>query len=108
MEAFTMAVTFTAKPEHSEEFGRRLNGLVEATRRDAGCIVFDVHRVAGTTDTWFLYEGWRTRADSDVHMAKPEIKAFFGDWPHLLAQEPQPVVLTLTSARAAPATSWKN
>ena len=102
-EDFTMAVQFKAKPEYSAEFGARLDGLVSATRHDTGCIVFEVHRIVDDPDGWFLYEGWRSKADSDAHMEKPEIKAFFADWPRLLAEEPKPLILTLTSVRASAA-----
>jgi quinol monooxygenase YgiN len=105
-EDFTMAVRFKAKPEHSAEFGERLNAVVDATRRDAGCIIFDVHAIADDPNGWFLYEGWRSKADSDAHMAKPEIKAFFADWERLLAEVPEPLILTLISQRAPPADAW--
>jgi len=103
---FTMAVCFKAKAQHSAEFGARLLDVVDVTRLDTGCIVFDVHQVQDDQNAWYLYEGWRSKEDSDTHMRKPVIQAFFAEWDRLLMEAPVPLMLDLKSRRSSPASSW--
>jgi quinol monooxygenase YgiN len=83
-----LCVTFKVRPEFDEEFAHKFEQTIVETRKDKGVIIFNGHRVSGQT-TWVLYEIWESVQDSDTHKQKPDVQAFFADWPRLLAEQPQ-------------------
>ena len=89
---YSLCVTFKVKPEFDEEFARKLEQNVVETHKDKGVIIFNAHRVSGQT-TWVLYEIWESQQDSLTHREKPDVQAFFAEWPRLLAERPQTLSL---------------
>lgn len=83
----TNAAFFTAKPGQSESLGARLLGLVGPTRREPGCLRYDIYHSADDPDAWFVYEDWRSQADFDAHMRTPYVQAFMADVPNLCADD---------------------
>lgn len=67
---------FRAKPGQTKSLGNALTDLVDATRQEAGCISYDLHKSLEDPDSWFVYENWRSSADLDAHMQTAHIKAF--------------------------------
>ncbi|TCQ99094.1 putative quinol monooxygenase [Neorhizobium sp. JUb45] len=87
-DQFALSVTFHVKPEHVEEFARRVKENVTETRKDNGVIVFNFHKVA-SQPTWVLYEIWEREHHSDIHRQKPDVQEFFAQWDRLLSREPE-------------------
>ncbi|NRP70116.1 putative monooxygenase YcnE [Ensifer psoraleae] len=50
--------------------------LVEATRKEAGCVSYDLYRKPTEPDTLVFVENWKDRAAVDAHFAEPHLKAF--------------------------------
>lgn len=50
--------------------------LIEATRREAGCISYDLYRKPDDPDMLVFVETWKDRAAVDAHFAEPHLKAF--------------------------------
>lgn len=94
-ERLTILVKLTVKPEYVDEFRTRNADLLDGTRSDAGCIVFDVLEDEDDPTNWYLYEDWETVALSDTHREKPEITAFLRDWKHMLQKPPERTRLKL-------------
>jgi quinol monooxygenase YgiN len=44
-----------------------LSRLVRASRQEAGCLLFDVYRVAARSSTFALHEVWSVRAAMEAH-----------------------------------------
>jgi quinol monooxygenase YgiN len=83
----TNAAFFTAKQGKSDELGRRLLALVEPTRREAGCVRYDIYRSNDDPDAWFVYEDWRAIDDFSAHMQTPYVQSFMADVPVLCATD---------------------
>ncbi|MDK1388945.1 putative quinol monooxygenase [Sinorhizobium sp. 8-89] len=50
--------------------------LIEATRKEAGCVSYDLYRNPTEPDTLVFDENWKDRAAVDAHFAEPHLKAF--------------------------------
>ncbi len=60
--------------------------LIEATRKEAGCISYELYRKAAEPDTLVFVESWRDRAAVDAHFSEPHLKAFQAAMAELLAE----------------------
>ena len=87
-EPYSLCVILPVKPEHAEEFAAMVKENVAATRKDKGVVTFSFHQVLGET-TWLLYEIWESKADSDAHQQKPDVRAFFAKAPQWLEGAPK-------------------
>lgn len=76
MQKLTVVALMRAQPGKSEELGQRLMTLLESSRREAGCINYDVHRSNPDADGWCVYENWRSPQDLDAHFATPAFREF--------------------------------
>ncbi|WP_232628126.1 putative quinol monooxygenase [Methylobacterium sp. Leaf118] len=82
--------TITPKPEHLTDALAAIEGILAATRAEAGCLRFDLHRGV-ETEHLHLYEVWADRDAFDHHHAQPYTRAVFRRYQAWLAQ---PVALT--------------
>lgn len=83
----TLAVFLHAKPGKTEELGVRLRALVEPTRREEGCLNYDLHHSNENADVWMIYENWRSPADLDLHFQMPYLRDFVGRLGELLVTD---------------------
>ena len=83
--AITLIVTLTAKPGKEEELKAELISLVEPSRKDAGCINYDLHQSTDDKVKFMFHENWETAKDLEAHGAKPIGQAFMAKADELLA-----------------------
>ena len=103
MSQITNIAFIRAKAGRSEELGERLLALVEPSRREPGCVNYDLHRCDAEPDLWCVYENWRSAGDLDAHFALPHMQAFVTDVPSLVEGE---LDLRRFSMKSAPA-PWR-
>jgi quinol monooxygenase YgiN len=60
--------------------------LIEATRKEVGCISYELYRKPTDPDTLVFVETWRDRAAVDAHFAEPHLKSFEAAMADLLAE----------------------
>jgi quinol monooxygenase YgiN len=65
-----------AKTGKSEELGAALKSLVQPSREDPTCFVYDLHHSAGDPDLWFVYEIWESAEALTAHFEAPFMKEF--------------------------------
>ena len=70
-----LVAKLTAKPGLEDAVFRELRGLVEPTRREPGCIRYDLHRSPSDPCSFLFLERWRSQADIDKHFEMPYLKA---------------------------------
>ena len=70
----TVVATFQAKPGKAEELKKSLLTLVEPTRREAGCINYDLHQLPEDPDKFLFHENWTSRAHLDAHLKNAHIQ----------------------------------
>lgn len=59
--------TFVPKPGHEREVELTLEALLSATRRESGCLRFDLHAGAGPHATFHLFEIFADEQAVDAH-----------------------------------------
>ncbi len=65
-----------AKPGQEEELKRRTVALVEPTRREAGCVQYDLHVSDTDPASVLFYEVWVSREALDQHLKTPHLTGF--------------------------------
>jgi len=64
------------RPEDRARFIAAARDCIAATRREQGCLGYDMHESLTDTGHFVAVESWETRADVDRHMAQPHLKLF--------------------------------
>lgn len=88
----TVLARFKAKPGLEQQVAEAVTALVEPTRKEPGCINYDLHQSSDDKTLFMLYENWTSKKDLDEHLEMPYLKAFLGKADDILAQ---PVEITL-------------
>ncbi len=78
---------FRARPEHLAELRAALADLIRATRREPGCLRYDLHIAADDPTSFVLIEEWATQAALEAHMAQPHTQTALAKVPAWLAEQ---------------------
>lgn len=79
----------TFKPDSASAGRDILARLAAETRREPGCLAYEVFQQAGSPHIFQTVEEWRDAAAVDAHMKTPHIAAAFGAAGPLLAGPPE-------------------
>jgi len=74
-KAITVVATFQARPGKETELKNALIGLVAPTRKEAGCINYDLHASPEEPAKFLFHENWTSKAHLDAHLANTHIQA---------------------------------
>jgi quinol monooxygenase YgiN len=72
----TVVATFQARPGKESELRAALLGLLAPTRKEAGCLNYDLHQAPDDPARFLFHENWTTKAALDAHLQSPHLKAF--------------------------------
>lgn len=88
MQQTTIVVTalMRAKDMQSAQVQDALLGLVEPTRAEPGCIVYELYRSSDQEGCFMFYECWHSRQALEEHLRKPYIRDFMRQADTLLAE----------------------
>ena len=78
---------FTAKPGKEEELSTFLQGLVEPTRREPGCVRYELNQDLNDPATFSFVETFADRQGFDAHCTMPYIDRLFETLPVLVGQQ---------------------
>ena len=70
-DAVTLVVILRAKEGQEGLLEAELRALIGPTRREEGCITYDLHRAVDTPGAFFLHEIWATRDHHRLHTKTP-------------------------------------
>ena len=87
MAELTNMAHFTAKPGRSTDLGKELLQLVTPSRREAGCLRYEIHQSNDVSDVWMVLEDWRYESDFDLHMGTGYVQAFMAKLPDLCSED---------------------
>ena len=73
---FQIIAVLSVRKEESEKLEALLNPLIEASRRDAGCLGYDCRADVLNPGTWLFFEKWQDDASLEKHMAAAHFKVF--------------------------------
>ena len=71
-----LAVTWTAKATHEAEVAALFAKLTEASRKEPGCVMYQVHRHKTEPRRFFIYEQYKDDAALEAHRASPHFLQF--------------------------------
>jgi quinol monooxygenase YgiN len=75
IEPIIMTVVFQALPGKEEELRKALSDVVAPTRREEGCLFYDLHVAEGDSGRFLFHESWATQAHHAAHDQTPHIQA---------------------------------
>jgi quinol monooxygenase YgiN len=87
----TVFAEFRAKSGRERELGGLLKGLIEPTRRERGCLQYDLHVDNDQAGHFLFYENWSSMAELQAHLGSPHLTAVLAQSADLL-EEPARVV----------------
>jgi quinol monooxygenase YgiN len=85
-ERLTLVVLFRARSGQEAALGEALLGLLAPTRREAGCLVYDLHRSIEDPAVYFFHEIWESPAHLRAHDGTDHVRALLEDLPELVAE----------------------
>jgi len=71
-----VVATFRIRPGALEPFVEAAYQLIDAARREPGCIYYDLHASVTDPDRLMCYEQWTDRGAFDRHLATPALATF--------------------------------
>jgi len=75
MNSITVVATFQARPGKESELRNALVGLLAPTRKEIGCLNYDLHQLPEDSTKFLFYENWTTKAALDAHLQSEHVKA---------------------------------
>ena len=88
-EPVRMIARFTAHPEQQQALRETLSDLIEPTRRESGCLRYELwHNRSDPTDFTFIEE-WASEAALEAHSRTPHLAALFKKLLELGVAEPK-------------------
>jgi quinol monooxygenase YgiN len=95
-----IAVKFTIRPEHSDEWLDRVDEFTQATRQEPGNIFFEWSRSVETPHQYVLVEAFQDDAAAD-HVNSDHFKKAIGWMPDVVATTPD-----IISVQGVPGEGW--
>lgn len=89
MKTLTVIATFHARPGKEAELRAALIGLLAPTRKESGCVNYDLHGAPGDAGLFLFHENWTSQAALDTHLQSPHIKALLPRVDELCTAFPQ-------------------
>lgn len=86
MTPLTVVAEIVAKPGREEELRRRLLALIEPTRKEEGCLQYDLHADNDAPGRFLFYENWTSEELLERHLAAPHLEEFKAVAGELLAE----------------------
>jgi quinol monooxygenase YgiN len=88
-KTLTVIAQIKAKPGKEAQVRQELLSLVGPSRKDAGCVNYDLHQATDNPAVFLFHENWTSKAHLDAHLAKPDLQAVLGRVGQLVAEPPQ-------------------
>lgn len=83
---------FRTKPECRARMTEMSRGMLEPSRGEKGCIVYEFLQDPFDPDSFTFYEKWRSRQDLDLHFEEPHFKDFEKRFPELIVEGSEDIV----------------
>lgn len=75
-QILTIVARIEAKPEHIKRVKTALLKLIEPTRKEAGCLQYDLHQDNENPEVFVFYENWQSRALWQTHMNNDHLRRY--------------------------------
>ncbi|MBF0517314.1 MAG: antibiotic biosynthesis monooxygenase [Nitrospirae bacterium] len=88
----TVMALIKAKEGMLDVVKQELLALIEPTRKESGCISYDLHQSQEIANYFMFYETWQSKADLNAHLAMPYIQRLVEKSEEIFAE---PIQVTL-------------
>jgi quinol monooxygenase YgiN len=88
-DSLTVTAQINAKPDKESQVRQELLSLVAPSRKDAGCLNYDLHQALDNPALFLFHENWTSKAHLDRHLQKPDFQAVLARVGQLVAEPPQ-------------------
>ena len=88
-KSLTVIAQIKAKPGKESAVRQELLSLVAPSRKDAGCLNYDLHQGLDNPALFLFHENWTSKAHLDAHLQKPDLQAVLAKVGQLVAEPPQ-------------------
>jgi quinol monooxygenase YgiN len=88
-KTLTVVAQVKAQPGKEAEVRQLLLSLVAPSRKDAGCLDYDLHQATDNPTMFLFHENWTSKAHLDAHLQKPDLQAVLAKVAKLVAEPPQ-------------------
>lgn len=85
----TVTAAFQARPGKEAELKQVLSALLGPTRKESGCLNYDLHLSKQDPAKFLFYENWSSQVALDAHLQSPHIKALLPRVEELCSEFPQ-------------------
>lgn len=86
---FTMVVVLTVKDGKGKELETAFAPAIKATRKEKGCIAYDLNGDKNDATKYYVYERWQSIAALEAHLKTAHIKTLLGTVGDLIAGPPE-------------------
>ncbi len=97
IESLTVVTHLRAQPGKEQQLRDALTALIEPTRRERGCLGYDLHQGVEDTSVFVFHENWQTPEDLDMHLQTPHVQQAVTRMGELLSGEPTVTRLRLVA-----------
>ena len=92
-QPLTVVAIVKAQPGKEAEVRRELLSLVAPSRRDVGCLNYNLHQGMDDACLFVFHENWASRDHLDRHLQKPDLQAVLARVGQMVAEPPQILLL---------------
>ena len=71
----TVVATFHARPGKEKDLRAALTGLLAPTRKEVGCLNYDLHQSPEDPTKFLFHENWTSKELLDAHLKSPHVAA---------------------------------
>lgn len=90
---FTMIVSLEIKEGMADKFEAAMAKAIKPTRKEKGCVTYDLSRDTKTPTQYLLYERWQNLSTLEAHLESQHITTLLKELADLLAKPPELRVL---------------
>ena len=90
---FALAIRFKVKEGSAERFEGAFAKAIKETRKEKGCVAYDLNRDTKEVGRYLVYERWKDLAALEAHLASDHTKALLADLGLVLDGEPEVKVM---------------
>lgn len=85
----TVVAHVKAAPGKEKQMRELLLSLVQPSRKDEGCVNYDLHQSVENPAQFYFHENWTSKDLWQRHMAKPDLQATLAKAGQMVAEPPQ-------------------
>ena len=89
VKSLTVVAHVKAQPGREADVRRELLSLVAPSRKDAGCLNYDLHQGVDNPALFMFHENWTSKTHLDRHLQKPDLQAVLARVAQMVAEPPQ-------------------